>query len=747
MPPDTTRRLPSAAVPILVALAAFAWLAWPGGDPLAPLAGTDVIYHLHRISRCLADFPWVTSVDRFAHAGADWHLPWPGPLTLVLASLARLLGPDALDLAALGRTLSFVAPVLGATAAAATVLLARACGLREPQALVAGLCVALSGDATMTFHRGVVDHHAWGAALVPLALLAWSRRSLGGWALVLVLLGMTTPLAPGWLAMGLIILIASEGWGAAHAAMERLPRAGAFFLAPAACLALAWLADRLLDPERPALLDSSIFRLSLSQVACLMLLGASGAAAALLPRRGRTRGERLSALGGVLLGAGAVLMLALLVTDQLGRLLEHLAGQPGLDPGASRSPLHVLAEEPASPGGAWAALLLLALVASAGRALLALQRRSSPRELAMATLVAGALLLALISHAQARSLAPIVVLALAWSASDAATLLASVRPGSRALAVLATGWILVLALPVLLWHGVVSRQALRAQASWPADVGELAAAARRILPAAGSRSERPTRQILAPWEWGNHLNVLGGQPVVLDGFHPAPEPEGAEDTWLALSGDEFAAKALQLGATHLALGGGSAGLSTILRGDRAKALDAPANIGGLAWPSSLRRLALFRLEESGGLSDDSGHLLLTWASPRLVPLAIADTGGVRVAEVPASRLYEIVPGVTVSGTAPPATDLLTMETSIRIADGPTLLVVRRIPVDAAGYFRFRCSIPAPWRSAAYEVSLPHRLRGRTGETSFALPAEAIRHGASFTLPAAMFLPAGEPPGE
>ena len=80
---------------MVVAVVAFAWLWWPGADPMAALSNMDVLYQMHRVARCLGDFPRVASVDTYSHAGSSWHVHWPGPHALLLATIARLgqLGP------------------------------------------------------------------------------------------------------------------------------------------------------------------------------------------------------------------------------------------------------------------------------------------------------------------------------------------------------------------------------------------------------------------------------------------------------------------------------------------------------------------------------------------------------------------------------------------------------------------------------------------------------------------------------
>lgn len=731
----------AAGAPLLVAAFAFLWMAWPGGDPLAPLASMDVAYHLHRIARCMADLPWVTTLDTYSHPPAPGHVPWPGGGTLVLALLATLLRASP-EPVALSQALGLVAPLLGAGAAAAAVVVARQGGLREPLAIAAGAGAALSGDFALTFHRGVVDHHAWSAVVFPLIVLSWLRRSLWGWTAGAFVLGLTTPEAAGLLALLLAILIGCEGWSSAAATRDRVPRPLPFFLAPAAALGVAWLADRLLDPSPPRILDPSPFRLSLVQVACLLVLGIAGAAAALLVRRGRSRSERFSAFGGVLLGTSALMLLALLATDQLGPMLERLAGMPGIEIGDRMSPVAMLAIVPLSDWGAWAVLLLLVLGGSVVRFLVFLQRREPPRELALAATLCAAVALSLLSLGHARSLAPLVAVAVATTACDAHFVLTG-RSERRWPRVAAAGWLLAVLLPPLAWHGLELRRMLRSEPDWPRGVGELAAWARQALPPAGPRDATPSRAILSPWEWGHHLNVLGSQPVVMDAFRR--DWPGARPAWLAPTGDGFADVARSLGATHVAVGGGNAAMAAILRDDPEAPPPGAWGMRSGPWPSVTRRRAIFRLDESGGIVDESGRLLPLWISGRSQPLTIAEAGELKIVPVPAARLFEIVPGAEIHGFAPPAAEMVAVETRLRMGDGDEILLVRRVTVDSAGEFRFRTALPAPWISGELTIAEPHRLVAQTGEAALVVPVEAIRFGATLRVPSALFVP--RPPPE
>src|SRR5205814_2322611 len=101
----------------------------------------------------------VTTLDTYSHFGRSHHIHWLGPHTLFYAAIARIAGIPGTDLPRLVGLLSWVLPVLGALAAALTVVLAASLSGEVGVAVMAGLAFALSGDALVCFHHGEIDHH------------------------------------------------------------------------------------------------------------------------------------------------------------------------------------------------------------------------------------------------------------------------------------------------------------------------------------------------------------------------------------------------------------------------------------------------------------------------------------------------------------------------------------------------------------------------------------------------------------
>src|SRR5690349_4707764 len=100
------------------AVLAFAWASFPAPPQDAVLANMDVLYQLHRVQQCLGDWPHVSSLDTYSHAGRPHHVHWLNPHSLFLAAIARIAGAGGADVAGLARVLGWVPPACGAIAAA-----------------------------------------------------------------------------------------------------------------------------------------------------------------------------------------------------------------------------------------------------------------------------------------------------------------------------------------------------------------------------------------------------------------------------------------------------------------------------------------------------------------------------------------------------------------------------------------------------------------------------------------------------
>ncbi len=729
--------------PVMAGAIAFAWLWWPGADPVAALSNMDVLYHLHRVARCLESFPHVASLDTYSHAGAPWHVHWPGFHELLLATVARVLGLSS-DVASLSRGLGVVPPLLGALAAAATVILARACRATEAQAVIAGLACALSGDAIVVFHHGALDHHAWTALCLPVALAAFLRRSLAVWAAALTALFLTSPEAAPTVTLLLVAAGACEAMSVAAFGHEPMPRPWAFFMTPFVACAVAWAVDRLLDPTPPPAWNLDPFRLSPFQLAWIGLFSVAGAAAAWVPARARSRGDRLLGVLGVGVGAAAVLGLGLVVSGRLDPILDRLLHPQRQQVGEEISLLRFLVMAPDTHWAAWAALLVLVALAAVSRALVVVQARSNAVALLACLAPVGGLALGLLELRHARSLAPIICVALALAIADAFAFLRP-RPGAsgarRIGVTLVAAWLAGIVLVPFGWHAIELRRVLRLPPRWMASVGELCSWASANLPDAGPRTARPDRATFGPWEWGHHLNVLGRSPVIVDGFnHEENTNDASWACWLATDADQFADEALRAGATHVVFTHAPGNILGLLQRTPFEAARRDASApGGVLYFPALRQHAAFRLDERGGLADEAGRLLPLWASAERRPLAVLDGEVVRVTQVPSARLFEIVPGARLTGVAPAGASHVEMTLHLRSDAGHAWTLRQRVAVDASGTFTARTAVPAPWRAGAVVVEGPCVLRAGEHELLAIIGVDDIRAGRTVVVSGGAFV--------
>ena len=515
-------------------------------------------------------------------------------------------------------------------------------------------------------------------------------------------------------------------------------RPWAFFLAPCVAASIAWAWDRALDPQPETIATLDPFRLSIFQPAWLLLLGLTGGASAAIVRRGRTRGERLLALGGVALGAVSLLLLGMLATGRLGIVMDRLQASDRQQVGEELSLVRFVALAATTHWAAWAVLLALVLLASVVRQAVVMQRGEPARAVFVAILLAGATGLALLEIRHARSLAPFVALAVASAIASTHAALRAGLARTRATSALALGWLLVLAIPPALWHGAEMRRVLRQPATWLARVGGLCEFLRTSMPDAGPRDRVPSRAAFGPWEWGHHLDVLGGMPVIVDGFnHEQSTNEASWECWLAGTETQMVTAAQHHGATHVVITSAATSIVGLLQRtpyEIVRRADVP---GGMLFMPAMRRHFAFRLDEAGGLAGEDGRLLPAWVSPDTQPLSVLD-GGVRVVPVPVARLFEIVPGSDVTGIAPGSAKLLLAQWRVSIDGAPPLTIVRRVPVDDGRRFAFRTSLPAPYASGTVRIDEPCMLRAGDAELALVISVDAVRRGLPVVLPADAF---------
>ncbi|HEY5656382.1 MAG TPA: hypothetical protein VIY27_01200, partial [Myxococcota bacterium] len=261
-------------------------------------------------------------------------------------------------------------------------------------------------------------------------------------------------------------------------------------------------------------------------------------------------------------------------------------------------------------------------------------------------------------------------------------------------------WIGVLALAVLL------DPVTRAGVVWqPArEPSPLESAGFYLRETAGERAG-----VLAPWEWGNTLLALSGQPVLSAGFGPYVGPEAFDEVEGALTGDEQALLGLM---ARRRLGWLATGLSAFE--GREDALFPPRDAGRALDIDSLRRTPLAVLVLGGGGSAAHGvahtaHLLPRFASREVyaeLPLPVFRLW-----------LFERVAGARIEGEAAPGARVVA-RTLLRV-HGSDLGWEAWADADATGRYRIVVPLPSglqapPLETApAYEVGIggapPHAL--------------------------------------
>jgi hypothetical protein len=720
---------------VLAALAAFAVAWWPARDLDAILANMDVLYHVHRVQRCLADFPHVASVDTYSHAGHPYHLHWSAAHDLVLAVVARLRGVGATaDVHAILDAIAFVPVMLGACTAALVAVLARRATPLAGGALIAGLLVATSADALAVFHDGMVDHHAVTAlGLVALAL-ARMRQSFAGWIAACLFLLVMTPEATPYLTVMLGATWAGDALALAGGREAgTLQRARRFMLAPAACAIVAWLVNRALDATPPAWTFMSPFVLTAFQAAWLLALGACLGEG--LVRASRVSGRRR--LAWLLGGAGAAALAATATLALIGGIapvIQRLTDPTRQQVGEEISHLAFLAQASSSHWAAWARLLLLALLAGIVLLVAAARRREGGAQIFLRVMLVVAPALALLELRHARALCGFVALGLAVATLELVALALRAPRARHELAALAGVLAAAVILPAQSWHLAELRSAIRATPTWPRTIGPLLAAMREKIPDAGPRDRPPPHAVMAQWEWGHHVNVLASQPVLVDGFnHEEGMNLPAREIWLAEASADLPAALERNGASWLAttnLASAVLGLHPLSHGPLAQAR--PDLPGGIAWSPEMRRFASFRFEEGGGIIEQTGRLRPLFLSRIERPLTVVDAGTVVTRSVPAARLHQLVAGAVITGTSTEAQVTATVE----VEWGDPVRVARlRLPMAAGegGRFDFRVALPAPITGDGFRVAAPWSVQAGERSATVVVTESDVATGAQLQV--------------
>jgi hypothetical protein len=709
-------------------LAAWARLArfrglFPGGE-IAMLDG-DSAYHLRRILAAVRAFPHVPAFDASMNWPRGGLCHWADGFDVLGAAWVLLAGGGAGE--ARAKLAAAVFPVvLGLLVVWAVIDLAALVGsggpARRPVALAAGLLAALVPQGVASSLLGRTDHHV-AEALSLLLLVGWALRGLPAPAAA----PRTVRAALGWEVAG-ALAIGGALWLFAGATLYVAVAAAPLLVA----LALRREPAPLVGSGAPALLGGA----ALSAVASAPALAAHGhllsflypsalqpllvaaggvllllawAAPRALPAAAGSRRARLAVVAAAALLAAAALAAVPAVRQGLhGWLLRRdpwlaviVEFQPLLDPRVASGPVAALRLFFGSLG--LAAPLVLAVAA------VDVTRRQRARGLALAWILLAVTGLALLQNRFGRLLAPLLAVA-------AATALAAV---ARA-ALRGRAWSGVVALGLAaLWCAADGR--LRGQLALPPRHGPnvLQAAALDLADAPPVERGRGAG-VLAPWDFGHDLLVLGGRPVVANGFGSYLAPDALSDVERAYRGD-------------------LAGLLAIMR-ER----DLGFLVAGSFLDATYAGAPPFAASPQGGVLD-----LARLAARDTAPLAIGGSG-VPAARVPhiAAFLPRFASPEPVPGLAFPLPQLWVYErvtgARLRGRATPGALVVAELPFrengrphvwkawcDAAPDGRFELTVPIPtgWaRPTLWTAPAWHLRAGGGAARAVEVPEAAVRGG-------------------
>jgi asparagine N-glycosylation enzyme membrane subunit Stt3 len=682
------------------------------GDAVVPFDG-DSLYHLRR-SLDVAAGRGLPTFDPAVNWPYGGPVPWAPGFDLLGGAAAFLAeraspGAGALAVAWLPAALGVVAVALAMALAARAAPVAE----RAPAALSAGLLAALVPQAVYASRVGQTDHHVIEAILVA-ALAIWTCA------------GLPRPRRPvAWEAAGAIVsaagvlfftgaplYVAIAAAVLAAAALAAPPGApllgrGAVGLLAGGALAAAASVPLVASNGKPL----SFAFPSYLQPLLVALAGAGVAVAWAASRAGAAR-RRLFALGALalalaLLGAaipGVATQVArgvrewLLARDPWLAMIEEF--QPVWAPAAGLARVHSL----------WGAAGL-ALPALAPVAAWAAWREGRSRAAALLAFALGMAALAVLQLRFGRPAVP----ALAASAGIAVAALSARAPVGPAL----RRWLA----PALVLAALLADAAVwRAVAPGRLDKGDALVGA--ALDLRGAAPGEPAPGVLAPWDMGHEVNVIGGRPVVANGFGSYLDADGFAEVERAYALGE---RELLAWMARRRLGYAVAGLTTFYgrvpgpgsgtpltaRGDEG-ALDAVY----------LRAVPLAAAILGGSGLPAAGVPHLARLMPRYASLPIA----VELPfPVPVLWTFEVVAGARVEGLAQPFARVV-LEVDLVERGRPH---VWQAWTDARADGRFAMVVPLPTDLVrpTLRTGSPARLRSHLGgDATLAIPESAVRGG-------------------
>lgn len=687
---------------------------------VVPVDG-DSAYHLARMLRTAEDFPRVQRVDPDMAWPDGGRCPWADGFDVLGAAMARAVSEPARPAAA-----ALFPAMLGLLVVAATIELVRrlapAGALGLGAALAAGAIAAVLPQGVASSRFGRTDHHVL-EALSMLVLALWSLRGLEGpdrarpWRHEAAG-ALASALAVWGFAGGTLYVALAAAVRMGGALAERRPR-----LVGSGAPALGLGAALVLGLGVPGLREGGV-SLSFTEPSLLqpllLLAGAAGIAAAVAAARSR---ERLAARAGVLVAAiAAVALLALLVPGawrEIAAGLERflLKQDPWLARIAEFQPIT------AARGAAGAVesvrfylgvpgLLAPALVA-VGAAWAARAARGPGTAfgfLALA-LLAMTLLQVRFGRVFAPFLAAAAGLALGALAERAARRWPRLGPVAPALP-------LALAVAALALDPSLRPPISRKPAAAPVAI--VAAA----LDLAGL-PRGPAPGVLARWDFGHVLQVVGRHPVVANGFGPWLDRAAFDDAerWPTLEPGALDALLAErrvgylvagLAAFPVAAGGPSPfrmeGGAAVLdrRWFRASPL-APVLIAGSAMPPDVPHLE---------------HLLPRFASEQTAP-------GLSF-PLPILWTYERVPGARLHGTGPPGSAVVA---TVALRERGRAHAWRAV-ATVAGDGRWALTVPVPtaFATRTIETGEAYEVRAGGGPAARVLvPERDVRAGAEIAV--------------
>ena len=695
----------------------------------------DASYHLRRILQALGDFPWVANFDPLMNWPRGGACPWADGFDVLGAGFVLLTGgARSAEAAAIAALLWPV--VLSLLAIWATVDLAR---LVTPEddgpfaSLAAGMLVAFMPGSAVYGMFGFTDHHVFEQLMVVL-LCGWalrrfsvpgSRRAAIAWeAAGALLCGVAL-----WGFNGSVLycgLVAAVLLGAAVSEHPRPRLAGSG--APALVLG-ALLGGVLTIPAiRGHGLWVSFRYPSFLQSGLLCLAGLSLAIVVGMARwAGPGRQGRRAMLSSGILVLVTVLVLAAApafgreVFDAVDGWLLHR--DPWLATVEEFQPLSRLPTNP--PGFAGAVLFVfgaagwmlpLAVVVSTREA----ARSSWPRAMAFLWFTATMAALTLVSARFGRVAAPLVAVATALTFGAAGRALRSpsmrrILPLAGAAAFLVVGRV---------WPVGLQRSRFATNtASWHA----VHSAAREIYWAGRGVGDAAVG-VLAPWQWGHHIEASSERPVVANGFGSYMDAQAFSDVEEAYRGDEDHLVALMdrrdLG---IAMGG-----FLVLR-----SLRSPSGVDVLdgdpaRWrPAFLDGHELAALLFAGsGMPDRSvphlSRLLPRFCAPQMAE-ALADT-------VPLVCTFDRVKGARIQGVAEPGARVVgEIDLSLR---GSTIRYRAWTDAGPDGRWSMRLALPSRYARGPLRSGPAWRLTPSPGmQIDVDVPEAAVRNGEEIRMEA------------